>query len=129
MGHRHLFSLRHLEATTLRLLCCQNRPPPFLRKRREDPHLDACGTYVDVLRAHIAPQRQFALSWTVDGARTRLRGPAPLLGADTQDVLTRVLGRDPGDYAALTASGVISLRPTARRGAAPARAPEPAAGG
>ncbi|MAS41751.1 MAG: CoA transferase [Rhodobacteraceae bacterium] len=122
---------REAEAMAAALQAAGVVAAPVLKPEQviEDPHLDACGTYVDVLRAHIAPQRQFALSWTVDGARTRLRGPAPLLGADTQDVLTRVLGRDPGDYAALTASGVISLRPTALRGAAPARAPEPAAGG
>ena len=91
----------------------------------EDAHFAAVGAHLDVERPHIGLQRQFALPITEEGRRKPPAGPAPLLGADTHAVLTGILGVDEAAYQALVASGVISLRPTALRAAAPA-APVPA---
>ena len=91
----------------------------------EDAHFAAVGAHLDVERPHIGLQRQFALPITEEGRRKPPAGPAPLLGADTHAVLTGILGVDEAAYQALVASGVISLKPTALRAAAPA-APVPA---
>ncbi|MDF2233634.1 CoA transferase [Albimonas sp. CAU 1670] len=86
----------------------------------EDAHLAAVGAHLDIERPHVGVQRQFSLSILEDGARKPPFGPAPLLGADTHDVLTGILGVEETAYQALVTSGVISLRPTALRAAAPA---------
>ena len=93
----------------------------------EDAHFAAVGAHLDIERPHVGLQRQFSLPILEEGRRKPPRAPAPLLGADTHAVLTGALGVDEAAYQALVASGVISLRPTALRAAAPAAgAPVPA---
>lgn len=71
--------------------------------------------YFDTRREHIGEQRQIALAWRIDGRRLPLSGTAPLLGADTLDVMRDVLDESRERYEALMAAGVISLEPTTLR--------------
>lgn len=104
---------------------------PILRPEEtlEDPHLSACGAYLDLERPHVGHQRQFALPMLENGRRPPSRGPAPLLGGDTEAVLARINGLDAAGFRSLVEAGVVSLRPTSLRGASATpepRAPEPA---
>ncbi len=66
-------------------------------------------------RAYIGVQRQTALAIEMDHQRPPLRGVAPMLGADSESVVTQLLGMEPSHYADLLSKGVISLRPTSLR--------------
>ncbi len=103
---------------------------PILRPEEtlEDPHLSARGVYLDLDRPHVGRQRQFSLPILEDGRRAPSRGPAPLLGGDTEAILARIHGLDAAGFRSLVEAGVVSLHPTSLRGAAAAerKAPEPA---
>lgn len=86
----------------------------------EDSHLAARGVYIDLDRPHIGHQRQFALPIVINGQRASCRGPAPLLGGDSEAVLAQIIGLDATGFQALREAGVVSLRPTSLRGASPA---------
>lgn len=81
-----------------------------------DPHLEIRGFFHDTLRPHSGEQRQCGLAMLVDGRRMPLRGVAPLLGADTHDVLTRLMGESDEAYHQALANGIVSLEPTSLRG-------------
>jgi crotonobetainyl-CoA:carnitine CoA-transferase CaiB-like acyl-CoA transferase len=55
----------------------------------------------------LGEQLMFAVPWKCNDAGYEVSRPAPLLGADTDPVLTDVLGLGPADLARLRSSGVI----------------------
>ena len=59
---------------------------------RADPHLAARGAIVTVEHAEIGPERHIGNPLRMSRTPLVTAGAAPLLGADTHDVLTRVLG-------------------------------------
>jgi crotonobetainyl-CoA:carnitine CoA-transferase CaiB-like acyl-CoA transferase len=92
-----------------------------VRSTREvinDPHLRARGVWVDVehprrgkTRVPISPIRLHG------SAPATVERVAPLLGQDTDRVLSELLGLDAGELAALHAAGVIEPVKTAETGA------------
>jgi crotonobetainyl-CoA:carnitine CoA-transferase CaiB-like acyl-CoA transferase len=85
-----------------------------------DPQLTAAGFFVDIDRPHSGPQRQCGLAFGPPGRRFHANRPAPELGQDTRRVLAEALGIGDAGYDALLRDGVVTTRPTALRGAAPA---------
>ncbi len=77
----------------------------------QQPHLADADFYIDVDRALSGPQRQCGIAIVQNGQRLGARAPAPLLGEHTQAVLQQHLGLGPDQFAALLASGVVSLVP------------------
>jgi crotonobetainyl-CoA:carnitine CoA-transferase CaiB-like acyl-CoA transferase len=76
--------------------------------QRGDPHLAERGAFVTLEDPEIGPVRHVANPIRL--ARTRLEtvGPAPCLGADTEEVLTRVLGLKRAAVRRLVAAGVCA---------------------
>ena len=76
--------------------------------QRGDPHLAERGAFVTLEDPEIGPVRHVANP--IRFARTRLEtaGPAPCLGADTEEVLTRVLGLKRAAVRRLVAAGVCA---------------------
>ncbi len=73
---------------------------------RADAHLAARGAIVTVQHPEIGPERHVANPMRMSRTQLVAAGPAPLLGADTQDVLTRVLGLTGTEVERLIADGV-----------------------
>ena len=81
------------------------------RRLFEHPQLQARGLYEDIdhpaVGRHPVPGAPFRWS----GIDHWLRSPAPTLGQDTRDVLTRLLGLSASDLDDLESAGVIGTRP------------------
>lgn len=73
---------------------------------REDAHLLARHAIVTVEHAELGPERHIANPLRMSRTRLRTAAAAPLLGADTEGVLGRVLGITGDEVAALRASGI-----------------------
>jgi crotonobetainyl-CoA:carnitine CoA-transferase CaiB-like acyl-CoA transferase len=75
------------------------------RDHRADDHLAARGALVEVDHPEVGPARHAANPTRWSRTATRVAGPAPCLGADTEAVLAE-LGLDAAAVAELRASGV-----------------------
>jgi len=73
---------------------------------RADPHLAARGALVTVEHPEIGPETHAACPLRLSRTRLAPRTAAPLLGADTEDVLVRVLGLSRAEVARLVECGV-----------------------
>lgn len=73
---------------------------------RADPHLAARGAIVTVQHPEIGAERHIGNPMRMSRTRLVTAGAAPLLGADTEEVLTRVLGLAAADVQQLAADGV-----------------------
>jgi benzylsuccinate CoA-transferase BbsF subunit len=73
---------------------------------RADPHLAARGAIVTVEHPEIGPERHIGNPLRMSRTPLAATGAAPLLGADTEDVLTRVLGLTRDEIARLVKDGV-----------------------
>jgi benzylsuccinate CoA-transferase BbsF subunit len=73
---------------------------------RADAHLAARGAIVTVQHAEIGAERHAGNPIRMSRTRLVVTAAAPLLGADTVDVLTRVLGLAPADVERLVTDGV-----------------------
>jgi crotonobetainyl-CoA:carnitine CoA-transferase CaiB-like acyl-CoA transferase len=73
---------------------------------RADRHLAAREAIITVLHPEIGPERHSGNPIRMSRTRLVTAGPAPLLGADTEDVLTRILGLRREDAEQLVADGV-----------------------
>lgn len=82
----------------------------------ENFHLQARNFFYDTDRAHVGQHYQASLPFTRNGERYPLRGLAPFLGGDSQQVLTDILRVSPAGYTDLLAKTVVSLKPTQLRG-------------
>ena len=90
-----------------------------------NPHLEANGFYIDLVRTFSGAQRQAGLGIVQDGQRLGARTPAPLLGEHSGDVLRVRAGVDAARYRRLVDDDVITFAPKALRSAmvtAPAKA-------
>jgi crotonobetainyl-CoA:carnitine CoA-transferase CaiB-like acyl-CoA transferase len=73
---------------------------------RADPHLAARDAIVTLVHAEIGPERHSGNPIRMSRTRVVTATAAPLLGADTVDVLTRLLGLAPAEVAKLVSTGV-----------------------
>jgi benzylsuccinate CoA-transferase BbsF subunit len=74
----------------------------------EDPHLRERGHWHRPPHAVIGPMAVNGAPFRVDGRPLPPRASAPILGAHTRDVATRVLGYSDAEFETLAASGVFS---------------------
>jgi crotonobetainyl-CoA:carnitine CoA-transferase CaiB-like acyl-CoA transferase len=73
---------------------------------RADPHLAARGAIVTVEHAEIGPERHIGNPLRMSRSQLITAGAAPLLDADTKDILTHVLGLQEAEVDKLIADGV-----------------------
>src|SRR5262249_28048253 len=73
-----------------------------------DPQLAARGHFVDVPTPEGGTVRLDGPAVLLSETPARVRGPGPLLGEHTDEVLHEVLGLDPNEIAALRADGVVA---------------------
>jgi benzylsuccinate CoA-transferase BbsF subunit len=72
-----------------------------------DPQLRARGHFVRLDHPVMGESVYSGIPYRLSRTPGRLRSPAPLLGADTHDVCTRLLGLDEAQYQHLSENGVI----------------------
>jgi benzylsuccinate CoA-transferase BbsF subunit len=75
---------------------------------RADPHLQARQAIVTVEHPEIGPERHIGTPLRMSRPVLSTAGPAPLLGADTEDVLVHILGVSPEEARQLIADGVCA---------------------
>lgn len=82
---------------------------PVIRARDllEDEAMKARGYWVEIDRAHVGMKPHPLTPWTIDGARTPIRSPAPTLGEHTDAVLRDLLAMPETEIAALHDAGVL----------------------
>ena len=73
-----------------------------------DPHLWARGFLLQRDHPVVGRQTHAGIPWTMSGTPCNVRAAAPLLGADTDDVLTSMLGYPVQEIKQLRAEGVIN---------------------
>ncbi len=74
--------------------------------QRADAHLAARGAIITVQHAEVGVEHHIGNPMRMSRTELVTAGAAPLLGADTEDVLGRVLGLDRGEVERLVADGV-----------------------
>jgi len=79
-------------AETLQAVGVSAAPVQNSEDHHADPHLAARGAIVTVEHAEIGPEHHIGNPLRMSRTRLLTAGASPLLGADTEDVLTRVLG-------------------------------------
>lgn len=72
-----------------------------------DPQLEARGFFARLEHPEVGVRQHAGIPWRLDEADNGVRAPAPLLGADTDDVLRDVLGCAENEIAALRESKVV----------------------
>jgi benzylsuccinate CoA-transferase BbsF subunit len=72
-----------------------------------DPHLDARGYLVALEHPEVGRRIHTGIPWKMSGTPCEVRSPAPTLGADTERVLTSVLGYTHDRVEQLRADGVL----------------------
>ncbi len=73
----------------------------------EDPHLIARGFMVELEHPVVGRRRHAGVPWHMWPSQCKVRKPAPLLGADTEDILQSLLGYSPGEIARLREEQVL----------------------
>ena len=73
-----------------------------------DPHLRERGFLVELDHPEVGRRLHTGIPWTMSGTPCRVRNPAPLFGADTDEVLRTSLGFSAERMKALDKTGVIS---------------------
>lgn len=73
----------------------------------EDPHLMARGFPVELEHPVVGRRRHAGVPWQMSPSACKVRTPAPLLGADTEDLLERLLGYSPQEVARLREERVL----------------------
>jgi benzylsuccinate CoA-transferase BbsF subunit len=77
------------------------------RDLAQDPHLTARGFMVELEHPVVGRRRHAGVGWQMAPSACKVRKPAPLLGADTEDILLNLLGYSPQDVARLREEGVL----------------------
>ncbi|MFJ6949296.1 CoA transferase [Streptomyces wuyuanensis] len=72
-----------------------------------DPQLNARGHWAVLDHPEMGPSVYDNLPYRLSATPGELRGPAPLLGADTRDVCVDLLGLDPDAYERLAQEGAV----------------------
>jgi benzylsuccinate CoA-transferase BbsF subunit len=83
-------------------------PPMSNKDLATDEHLRARGFMATIEHPEVGNRVHAGMPWTMSGGRTRVRGAAPLKGADTDAVLGELLGYTAGQIAALRRADVLS---------------------
>jgi crotonobetainyl-CoA:carnitine CoA-transferase CaiB-like acyl-CoA transferase len=73
----------------------------------DDPHLKARGFYVELEHPVVGRQRHAGIPWHMSPSDCRVHKPAPLLGADTEDILASLLGYSPDEIARMREERVL----------------------
>lgn len=73
-----------------------------------DPHLRERGFFVELEHPEVGRRTHAGIPWTMSGTECRVRRPAPIFGADTDDVLTTLLGYSAEQIEGLHKTGVLS---------------------
>jgi benzylsuccinate CoA-transferase BbsF subunit len=74
----------------------------------EDPHLLERGFFVELEHPEVGQRRHTGPPWRMDRTPNRVERPAPILGHDTDDVLTKVLGYSAEEVAKLREAGALN---------------------
>ncbi|MGE5326859.1 MAG: CaiB/BaiF CoA transferase family protein, partial [Deltaproteobacteria bacterium] len=74
----------------------------------KDRHMRERGFLLELPHPEIGAYTHAGVPWTMSRTPCKVRSAAPCLGADTDDVLSTILGYSPEQIAELRASGVIS---------------------
>jgi crotonobetainyl-CoA:carnitine CoA-transferase CaiB-like acyl-CoA transferase len=73
----------------------------------KDRHMRERGFLVELPHPEIGAYTHAGVPWTMSHTPCKVRSAAPCLGADTDDVLSKILGYSPEKIAELRASGII----------------------
>jgi crotonobetainyl-CoA:carnitine CoA-transferase CaiB-like acyl-CoA transferase len=73
-----------------------------------DSHLRERGFLVELDHLEVGRRIHAGVPWTMTGTPCNVRRPAPLFGADTDDILSTLLGYTPQQIEILRASGALS---------------------
>jgi crotonobetainyl-CoA:carnitine CoA-transferase CaiB-like acyl-CoA transferase len=73
-----------------------------------DPHLRERGFLVELEHPEVGRRTHAGIPWTMSGTPCQVRRPAPLFGADTDDVLSSLLGYSAERIEELYKSGVLT---------------------
>ena len=71
------------------------------RDLAEDPHLNARGFFVELPHPVVGTRKHVGVPWRMSESDCRVRGAAPCLGADTEQVLRDVCGYGAAEIARL----------------------------
>ena len=74
----------------------------------EDPHLAQRGFFPQLDHPEVGRRIHTGIPWTMSGTPCRVQRPAPLFGADTDEVLTRVLGLSGAEIKRLRDCGALT---------------------
>jgi crotonobetainyl-CoA:carnitine CoA-transferase CaiB-like acyl-CoA transferase len=73
----------------------------------EDAHLDSRGFLTRLDHAVVGKRTHAGIPWLLANGHNGVRAPAPLLGADTHEVLSRILGYTREEIARLEEQKVL----------------------
>src|SRR5260370_663143 len=74
----------------------------------EDSHLLQRGFFPQLEHPEVGRRIHTGIPWTMSGTPCRVQRPAPLMGADTEDVLGSVLGLSSAEIKRLRESGALT---------------------
>ncbi len=74
----------------------------------EDPHLAQRGFFPDLEHPEVGHRIHTGIPWTMSGTPCRVQRAAPLFGADTEEILHRVLGLSSAEIQRLRDSGALT---------------------
>ena len=74
----------------------------------EDPHLKQRGFFPQLEHPEVGRRIHTGIPWTMSGTPCRVQRSAPLMGADTEDVLGSVLGLSSAEIKRLRESGALT---------------------
>jgi len=82
-------------------------PPLSNKELTEDRHLLERGYLVALEHPEVGKRIHAGIPWTMSGTTCQVRSPAPLRGADTESVLSSLLGYSKAEIERLTAAEVL----------------------
>ena len=82
-------------------------PPLSNKDLTEDRHMRERGYLVELEHPEVGCRTHAGIPWTMSGTPCQVRKPAPLRGADTESVLTSLLGYTKADIERLTAAEIL----------------------
>jgi benzylsuccinate CoA-transferase BbsF subunit len=82
-------------------------PVADARDIHDDPHLAERDFFVEHEHPEVGVRRHLGIPYRLDGSPLRVERAAPCLGADTDEVLSRVLGYDAARIATLRGAGAL----------------------
>ena len=82
-------------------------PPLSNKDLTEDRHMRERGYLVELEHPEVGKRTHAGIPWTMSGTPCKVRKPAPLRGADTEDVLCSLLGYTKADIQRLTAAEIL----------------------